>query len=219
MESLACGALLFDLDGVLIDSSKSVLSHWAVWAEKHGLKIEDLIPEAHGVRTIDTIRRVAPDLDAEREAARFSAAEIADTDGVVALEGSAKLLGSLTQGTWGIVTSASRGLALARLQTAGLPIPDVLIGGDEVIRGKPDPEGYLAGARRLQTSPDLCVALEDSRAGVEAAQAAGMRVIGLATTHSREALGCRWVVKSLVAVRVEAAMMAAGRLVICVDEG
>lgn len=214
-----CGAVLFDLDGVLVDSRSCVLRHWEKWAERHNLALADIMRSAHGVRTIDTIRRVAPELDAAREAALFAAAEVADTEGVVALEGAAGLLNSLPRGAWGVVTSGSRELAMARLRTAGLPAPGVLVSGDEVVRGKPDPEGYLTGADRLGIAPDVCVAVEDAPAGIEASRAAGMAVLGISTTHSREMLHCRWVVDSLAAVRVVTAGEHALRLTMCIDRG
>lgn len=216
-DHLACEAVLFDLDGVLIDSRACVLRHWEAWAGEHDIPLADVMRVAHGVRTIDTIRRVAPSLDAEEEAAQFGAAEVADTEGVAALEGVVELLEALPAGSWGVVTSGNRELASARLRTAGLPSPAVIVSGDDVVRGKPNPEGYLAGAQQLGRSPDLCVAFEDSPVGIQAAHAAGMPVVGVSTTHARETLRCQWVVGSLAAVRVEIAPGTAARLLIFLE--
>jgi sugar-phosphatase len=185
---LDCDAVLFDLDGVLIDSTSCITRHWAAWARGHGLELATVMQAAHGVRTIETMRLVAPYLDVEAEAARFTAREVADTDGVVVIDGAARLLSRLPQDAWGIVTSGSNGLARARLARARLPVPDTLVTADDVQQGKPDPEPYLVGAERLGIPVARCVVVEDAPAGIEAARRAGMRVIGVTSTHPREEL-------------------------------
>jgi sugar-phosphatase len=202
MTELECDAILFDLDGVLIDSTSCIARHWEEWARQHGLQIAAVMEVAHGFRTVETIRLVAPHLDAEKEAERFTALEVVDTDGVVATEGASSLLKGLPDDVWAIVTSASTDLAVARLGRAGLPIPQVLVSGDDVRQGKPAPEPYLTGARRLGKAVERCVVIEDAPAGVEAARAAGMRVIGVAATHSREELEYPVVLDRLSAVRI-----------------
>jgi sugar-phosphatase len=129
---------------------------------------------------VDTIREVAPHLDAERAAAELEAAQALDMDGVVAGRGAAALLAGLRGDEWAVVTSGTRRLARARLVAAGLPVPAVLVSADDVTRGKPYPDGYLTAAERLRRAPARCVVVEDAQAGVRAAHAAGMRVIGLA---------------------------------------
>jgi sugar-phosphatase len=188
MRRLSCDALLFDLDGVLIDSTSCITRHWQEWAARHGLDLSAVMQAAHGVRTVETMRLVAPHLDAEKEAERFTAGEIADTDGVVVIEGAPELLAGLPNDAWAVVTSGSAQLATARLRRAGLPVPSVLVTADDVRQGKPAPDPYLLGAARLGLPVDSCVAVEDSPAGIQAARAARMRVIGIAATHPREEL-------------------------------
>jgi len=202
MKQLACEAILFDLDGVLIDSTSCITRHWGQWAHQHGLDLAAVMQAAHGIRTIETMRLVAPHLDVEQEAERFTALEVTDTEGVVVIDGALPLLQGLPDGVWAIVTSGSSDLARARLKRAGLPIPQTLVSGDDVKQGKPAPEPYLVGAAGLGKAVENCVALEDAPAGIEAARAAGMRVIGITTTHSREELACAHVVDRLSALRI-----------------
>lgn len=183
-----CDAVLFDLDGVLIDSTSCIVRHWKEWADQHGFDVDKILQVAHGIRTIETIKRVAPNLDAEMESEQFTANEIVDTVGVVAIEGASRLLKALPEDALAIVTSGSSELARARLIQAGLPIPRVLVTSDDVIHGKPAPEPYLVGAKRLGIAVERCVVVEDAPAGIEAGRKAGMRVIGINATHKREEL-------------------------------
>lgn len=204
---IPCDAILFDLDGVLIDSTSCIVRHWQHWADHHGLPLDRIMQAAHGVRTVETIRLVAPHLDADVEADAFTVREVADTDGVVAIAGAAALLASLPADAWAIVTSGSAALAQARLVRAGLPIPAALVTADDVTQGKPAPEPYLAGARRLGVPVERCIVVEDAPAGVAAGVAAGMRVVGILSTHSREELlaqGALAVAPVLTALRVAA---------------
>jgi sugar-phosphatase len=203
MRQMMCDAVLFDLDGVLIDSTGCVARHWTEWAGQHGLDVAAVMRIAHGLRPVDIIRRMAPHLDVEQEVRRFTAAEIADTDGIVAMDGAAELLAALPQDAWTVVTSGSVGLATARLGRAGLPVPATMVTADDVQRGKPAPDPYLLGAVRLGVPVERCVAVEDAPAGIEAALAAGMRVIGVATTHQPEDLfRSTVVVERLSALRI-----------------
>lgn len=200
---LRCRALLFDLDGVLADSTASVEAHWRWWAVAHRLDPDALLHVVHGRRAIDTIREVAPALDAEHELAALVDAEAGDTTGVVAAPGAAALLPRLPAGEWAVVTSGVRRVALARLRASALPDPPLLVAADEIARGKPDPEGYLAAAARLGRTPAECVVFEDAPAGVAAARAAGMRCVGLTSTHAAAALaGADLLAPSLAGVRV-----------------
>lgn len=215
---LECDALLFDLDGVLIDSSRCITRHWGNWARRHNLALDDIMRVAHGVRTIETMRMIAPHLDVEAEAAQFTAREVVDTEGVEAIEGAAPLLGALPAGAWAIVTSAERALAAARLKHAGLSIPETLVSGDDVHQGKPSPEPYLTGASRLGVPAARCIVIEDAPAGIASARAAGMRVIGIASTHAREELDCTVVVGRLTALRVQVQDGSGSRLMIQTEE-
>lgn len=186
--SLLVKALLLDLDGVLVDSTATVERHWTAWARGVGLDPAWLLPRVHGRRAIDTVRDVRPDLDADAEFARLERAESEDTEGVTALPGANALLASLPMSRWAVVTSGTRPVAVARLYAAGLPIPRAFVTADMIVRGKPDPEGYLAAARLLGVAVTDCVVVEDAPAGAAAARAAGMRLLGLTTTHSAEQL-------------------------------
>lgn len=199
----SCSALLFDLDGVLVDSTPAVARTWRAWAIQHHLSPEVAISKAHGRRSIETIRELAPHLDAEEENKKVERMEIEDRDGVVALPGAARVLRVLPPGSFAIVTSATRELALARLAYAALPAPTNLVSADDVRDGKPSPEPYLAGARLLGMDPKDCLVFEDAPPGINSARAAGMRVVALETTYSADQLeGAEAVVKSLEEVEV-----------------
>jgi len=185
---MECDAILFDLDGVLIDSTECVERHWRDWAVQHGLDADEILRVAHGVRNIDTMRLLTPQLDVENEAALFAAGEVADTAGVVAVDGASKIIADLGGARWAIVTSCSSPLAHARLRTAGLPLPPILITGDDVLQGKPDPQPYLLSASRLGVAPEGCIVVEDAAAGVRAGKGAGMRVLGIAGTYGGDDL-------------------------------
>lgn len=189
MTELECDAVLFDLDGVLVDSAVCVERHWRRWAAEHHLDGDEIMRVAHGRPTVETIRLVAPHLSTEEEAARLDAGEAFDTDGVMAIDGAARLVRSLPPDGWAIATSGTRDTAMTRLRHTGLPVPSVLITADDVKRGKPNPEAYLLAAAKLDVRPERCVVVEDAPAGVSAAHAAGMRVIAVATTHSEIELG------------------------------
>jgi len=188
MDRLECDAVLFDLDGVLVDSTNCIIRHWTAWAERHGIDLDTIIAAAHGIRSVETIRLVAPHLDAEGEAERMTANEILDTDGVVPIEGAEQLLQSLPTGAWAIVTSGNRKLATVRLKRVGLPVPRIMVTGDDVAHGKPAPEPYLLGGKRLGFAPDRCVVIEDAPAGVQSGRMAGMRVIAISVTYPKEEL-------------------------------
>jgi sugar-phosphatase len=180
---------LFDLDGVLCDSTGAVDREWRAWARRKGVDAGAVMAIAHGVRTIEVIRRVAPHLDAEAEADAIENDEASDQAGVSVMPGAPELVRSIPHGRWGVVTSGSRLLASARLPFCGLPVPDVLVTSDDVTNGKPHPEPYLKGAERLGFDPADCLVIEDAPAGIQAARAAGMKVIGIASTYPAVALG------------------------------
>ena len=185
---LTARALLFDMDGVLIDSAPAVERVWRQWAIEHGLDPDFVIAQAHGRRSIETLRAVAPHLDAERENVVVEQREIDDKEGVTALAGAGHLLESLPPDRFAMVTSATRPLAVARLSYAGLPIPPKMVTADDVINGKPFPEPYLKGAALLGSVPEDCLVFEDTPAGISAGRAAGMRVVAVGSTYPREEL-------------------------------
>ncbi len=183
MSSFVCQALLFDLDGVLVDSTACVSRIWAAWARKHGLDPDYVVHVTHGQRTVETVAKVAPHLDAQHEADEIVAVELGDTQGLRVLPGAKALLESLPPDRYTIVTSGTRPLATKRLQAAGLPVPLRMITADDVAQGKPHPEPFLAGAKLLGFPAEQCVVFEDAPSGLLAARAAGMLTIALATTY------------------------------------
>lgn len=192
------------MDGVLIDSAPAVERVWHKWAVAHGLDPQDVIGKAHGRRSVETIRAVAPHMDAERENVKVEQMEIEDRDGVTALAGAPEILQKLPPNQFAIVTSATRPLAVARLGYAGLTIPKYMVTADDVINGKPWPEPYLKGAALLGVAPADCLVFEDTPAGIAAAKAAGMQVVALGSTypaHELQAADAR--VNSLLDVRAE----------------
>ncbi|HEX9108662.1 MAG TPA: HAD-IA family hydrolase [Longimicrobiales bacterium] len=201
--TFTCRALLLDLDGVLVDSTEVIRRNWTRWAERHGLEAAQVVRSAQGRRTIETVRLVAPHLDAEAEALGLVGDEATETEGVREVPGARELLAALPVDAWAVVTSAVRSAAEARLRYAGLRVPAVLVAADEVANGKPHPEGYLAAARRLGVSAADCIVVEDAPAGIEAAHAGGMRVLGVPTSHeASELAGADLVARSLGAIRV-----------------
>ncbi|HEX6359934.1 HAD-IA family hydrolase [Actinophytocola sp.] len=192
--------MLFDMDGTLLDSAECVRRVWSDWGDGHGFDVDELMGLSHGRRNDEVVRLVAPWLDVAGELARLASAEEDCRDGIAAVPGARRLLAQLGAARWAVVTSAWRRLARIRLGAAGLELPPVLVTADDVERGKPDPEGYLQAAARLGCRPTACVVVEDAPAGVAAARAAGMRVVGVTTTVGRDRLGCEWCVEDLRAL-------------------
>jgi sugar-phosphatase len=188
MQQINCRAILFDLDGVLVDSTACVERHWRIWAKRHELDAERILANSHGRRSADTIRAIAPWLDAEAEATRLEQTEALDTEGVVTAPGASELLTALRAMPWAVVTSGSHLMASTRLRFTGLPTPPVLITAEDVHQGKPAPEGYLQAASQLGIDPQHCVVIEDAPPGIEAGRAAQATVIGVATTYPPAAL-------------------------------
>ena len=178
-----CSAILFDLDGVLLDSTPVVAAQYTRWALDNGLDPALVMHAAHGVRTIEVVERVAPHLDAEAETRKIEQRE-AVADEVVRMPGAVELVNSIPKGRWCVVTSGTRFLATTRMRRFGVPIPDILVTADDVKQGKPHPEPYLRGAELLKVNPAECVVVEDAPAGIEAAHRAGMKVISLPSTYS-----------------------------------
>ncbi len=187
MPSFHCSAILFDLDGVLLDSTRVVAAQYTSWALENNLDPEEVMKAAHGVRTVEVIRRVAPYLDAEAETKKIEDREAA-ADGIVPIPGAVQLLNSIPRGRWCVVTSGTRYLAITRMQKFGVPVPDILVTADDVKNGKPDPEPYRKGAALLKANPAECVVFEDAPAGIRSAHGAGMKVISLPSTYPVEEL-------------------------------
>jgi sugar-phosphatase len=196
-----CDAVLFDMDGTLVDSRALVEMMWLRWAKRRGVAPEAILAVAHGRPTLDTMRLVAPHIATPEDAAALDAEEAAEEGSETQVPGALELLQALPTERWAVVTSAFHRIARERIARVGLPVPQVLIGADDVARGKPDPEGYLEAARQLGVPPDRAVVFEDTQPGVDAARAAGARVVGLLTTYPTLA-GCDALIPDLRAVGV-----------------
>lgn len=188
MKQFECEAVLFDLDGVLVDSTLCVERHWRCWAKQHGLDISQILKISHGRPTIETMRLVAPYLSIEGESKNLDQLQAVDTADVVEVTGAANLLKKIPSGKWAVVTSGNYAIAINRMSHIGLPLPQVLVTSDNVKHGKPHPEGYLKAANLLGVEPYKCVVIEDSPPGIQAAKAASMKVIGVTTTYQASKL-------------------------------
>ena len=205
MVEVSVAGLLFDMDGVLISSIGSVKRSWRKWAEEYDVPGADTYEVPHGVRALDILKGLRPDIDAAEGLRRIEDIEIADTGDLTVLPGVKGLLERLPVERWAIVTSATRRLMIARLKAAGLPEPERIVAADDVVNGKPDPEPYRKGAEMIEARPAECVVVEDAPSGVGAGKAAGCRVLGVLGTHSAEELreaGVDWIVESLEGLEV-----------------
>ena len=177
MLTLRAGALLLDMDGTLVHSTGEVETVWRLWCRRHRLDPEPVLAMCHGVRSREVLGALAPQLDMAREVALLDELEIHHTGAAEAIAGARSLLATLPPQRWALVTSASQRVARHRLASAGLPLPRLLIGAEDVVRGKPDPEPYLLGANRLGLAPADCLVFEDAPAGIRSALLAGCRVV------------------------------------------
>ena len=178
-------AILLDMDGTIVNSIKAAERIWSAWALRHGLDVEAFLPTLHGMRSVETVRRLGlAGVDPEAEAAAITQAEIDDVAGVEPIPGAPELLAALPPARWAVVTSAPRALALSRIGAAGLPHPPLLVAAEDVERGKPAPDCFHLAAGRLGTTADRCLVCEDSPAGIAAAEDAGARVLVVTATHA-----------------------------------
>lgn len=172
------------MDGTLVDSTAVVERQWKIWGDRHAIELERILEVSHGRPSLETIRLLAPHLpDPETEADEHHRREELDTEGIISIPGARELMAQLADHEWAVVTSAPRPLALIRIRAAGLPDPPLLISADLISRGKPDPEGYLLAAARLNVDPADCLVFEDTPVGLDAATRAGMPAVGLSTTY------------------------------------
>jgi mannitol-1-/sugar-/sorbitol-6-phosphatase len=203
---IRCRALLFDMDGVLVDSTPAVARVWTAWANKFGFQPAEVVRRAHGRPSITTIRELLPTGDPHSEDRAIEKAEIEDVEGIVALPGAARLLAALPADRFAVVTSATRPLAVVRIRAAGLSIPKNLVTASDIQRGKPDPEPYLRGAQVLGLPNADCLVIEDAPAGIQSGKAAGSRVLALRTTAGNDALlraGANWVVTDCSSISLQ----------------
>jgi mannitol-1-/sugar-/sorbitol-6-phosphatase len=188
---------------VLVDSRAVVERTWQRWAERHGIDAAPFLRIAHGRRARDTLQAVNPTLARDEEVDWLDAAELVDLVGLRPVAGAIALFTSLPERARAIVTSCSRALAVERLNAATVPVPALMVTADDVVNGKPAPDGYRLAARRLGVDPSACLVFEDAPAGIAAGRAAGCQVIGLTTTHVADSLqDANFVVPDLTHVRV-----------------
>jgi sugar-phosphatase len=197
--------ILFDMDGVLVSSLGSVERSWAKWGEMRGVDAALAIKTAHGQRAIDTIRKLRPDLNDVEELRLIEQIEIEDKEDIEVLRGVCRILDTLPQKYWTIVTSATERLARARLGHAEVPLPERIVTADMVTHGKPAPEPYIKGAALLGQKPEDCLVIEDSTSGAQAGRAAGCKVLATLFSHTVENLSAAdWIVESLEDVKISA---------------
>ena len=189
MTEIQCSALLFDLDGVLIDSTPAVTRVWRKWALEHGFDPIEVVERVHGRPSLTTVREYLPFANCEAENREIERREIQDTDGIVTLIGARELLTALPAERWTIATSCTRALAEVRLRAACLPIPDRIVTSTDVRSGKPHPEPFLKAAEALGFPVSECIVVEDAPAGIRAGKEAGAKVIACRTTVEDSELG------------------------------
>jgi sugar-phosphatase len=208
MESLSIvvQAVLFDMDGVLINSIAADERSWWRWAEAHGMQDTFSIRSTHGRRSVDTIRALRPDLDLETELERIETFDAEDSSGLTVYPGVHDVLARLSPTRWSIVTSASERILRHRLGVLGVPLPLHRVTADKVKQGKPDPEPYQLGAAQLGFSPADCLVIEDAPSGIRAGKAAGCRVLAVASSHQpNELQEANWIIGSLTDLDLETA--------------
>jgi len=196
-------AVLMDMDGTLVDSTAVAERLWSRWAVAHGLDPEHVLSVVHGRRSQDSMALLLPDRSAADHAAdnrEMIERETTEVDGIAPIPGAPALLAALATAPHALVTSAVAGLAAARMDAAGLPMPEIAVTAEKVAASKPDPEGFLTAAATLGVTAADCVVLEDSEAGVTAGLRAGMRVIGVGATAT--AHGATWTVPDLTHLTV-----------------
>jgi sugar-phosphatase len=194
------------MDGILISSIGSVERSWTKWALLRGVDPALARETAHGRRAVETIAKLRPDLDSEAELTVIEDLEVADNEGLTILPGVLDFLAALPADRWTVVTSATERLARIRMAVAGIPLPEKLVTADQVKRGKPDPEPFLAGAALLGVAPAECVVFEDSPSGVAAGRSAGCTVVATTFSHSAESLdAAHYLVHDLTDVQIESA--------------
>jgi sugar-phosphatase len=221
MVQISCSALLFDLDGVLVDSTPAVVRVWTKWAISHGFDPHEVVQRAHGRPSISTIRDYLPNADAELENLEVLNGEIEDLEGVVALPGTLDLLNFLPSDRWTIVTSCARPLAEVRIRAGGLPIPEKLVTSSDIKNGKPHPEPYLKGAAVLGFPIQDCLVFEDVPAGIRSGKAAGARVVAFRTTTEDaelKAAGADWIADNCSAISFAAKPAPGQTLALLLDE-
>ena len=179
---MSCQAVLFDMDGVLVDSMAVIEDQLRQWAREHHLDPQLVVDRSPGRTNAELIVDIASHLDLVAETEVLLEREVAAVEGIRACEGALELVAQLPSRRWAVVTSGNRPVAVGRLAAAGFTLPPVLVTADDVEAGKPDPQGYELAARRLGVAPQQCVVVEDAVAGLDAAAAAGMRAVAVSAS-------------------------------------
>jgi sugar-phosphatase len=206
MMEFHASAILFDMDGTLVDSTAVVEHTWEEWARANGYDPEYVVHYSHGRPTEETLRAIAPHVDVASEAAMLLAKEELDPTPILSIPGAVEAVAAAARyGKWAVVTSATRRIAEARLRMTGLPAPPVLISSGDIQHGKPHPEPFLRAAEQLGVPPAECIVFEDAPAGITAGRAAGMAVIGLSTTFGCSELVCDVVIADFRGLRIDGA--------------
>ena len=178
---IKCKAVIFDLDGTLVDSSECIEKVWKLWCTENNVDYDKLLPVSLGRPALDTMREFLPEAGPEMSDWFFEH-EIRETGDLKPILGATEFISKLPFEKWSVATSGVYELASSRLESAGLPLPVVFVTADRVKKAKPDPESFLKAAEELGYKPEECVVFEDSRAGVEAAVKAGMKLVGVRTS-------------------------------------
>ncbi|MET3804567.1 sugar-phosphatase [Nakamurella sp. UYEF19] len=194
-------AVLFDMDGTLVDSTPAVERSWATWGAEYGLT-RSALAAGHGQPASQLVRLLLAADQIDGGLARIAELELEDLHDITVLPGAAELLAAMPADRVAIVTSATRQLAEARIAAAGLTAPAVVVTFDDVTHGKPNPEPFLTGAARLGIDPSRCLVVEDAPAGIKAGRAAGCATLAVTTTSTRSELDADLVVDSLAQVSI-----------------
>lgn len=181
-------AILFDVDGTLVDSTAGIELTWREWAARHSIDVDEVLAGCHGRRTTDTVALFVAPADVAAAAAEAEAIAQEHFASAVALPGAAALLYDLRPMRWAVVTSGTRDGVLARLSATGMPAPRVLVAAEDVTAGKPDPECYLKAASLAGADIRRCLVVEDAPAGIQAGRAAGAHTVAVTTTHRADEL-------------------------------
>jgi HAD superfamily hydrolase (TIGR01509 family) len=205
MPTLSCKAILFDMDGTLVDSTAIGNRIWADWAARHNVDINHILSVHHGRRAIETLEIVAPHLINEEQITWLHQAQEDDVIGLVEIPGAIKFVDSLAPGTWAVVTSAMNRLAEKRMRALDLWRGQPVVSAEMVTAGKPNPACFLMAAEKLGVDPADCLVFEDAPAGLEAGRRAGMRTVALLTTHTREQLTADYFINDYMQVKLEPA--------------
>lgn len=186
--NLPCAAVLFDVDGTLVDSTPLVERAAREWAAEYGIDPDEFLSDAHGRRTLDRVADFLPPDQVHDATARLDALEWTGTDGITALPGAVDLLANMNGLPHAFVTSMDKAQLKLRTTVAGVSLPPVVVTAEDVPDGKPDPSGYLQAARRLGVDPSACIVIEDAPAGIAAGRAAGATVLAVTTSHGPSVL-------------------------------